>query len=179
MTKKEVLSKWDALVLEKKEIEARITAMQIPNYISPMVTKLFGEELKKRAKLTKRIHEIEVELRALKPLKQSRDEVDYIKEVLKETFGNDFYIEIMMEARNRLDGIPAKKILPPIKKESTGITQTRLDKVKDVLIISRKALSNYIGSKEFDMTKEEYANFLIDIRPLNQSIPDLKSIKLL
>jgi Mg2+ and Co2+ transporter CorA len=168
------------LGIRKLELQQLIQDLKIPNYRSPKILEIFSEQLTYQRVYAKEIHGIEKELSEIKTefATAPDEEKEVIKTLIKDTFGIDFLLQVISAVERINEGEEGVK-LKYVSDNQKEIAQlkSKVIRLQDVILESRKQLTNYINSHEQYLNKSDFSAFLTSISKVNQSIPHHSKVK--
>ena len=168
------------LGIRKLELQQLIQALKIPNYKSPKILELYSEQLTYQRVYAKEINDIEKELAEIKKefAIAPDEEKEVIKTLIKDTFGIDFLLQVIsaVERINAGEEDVKLKYISDSQKEILQL-KSKVIRLQDVILESRKQLTNYINSHEQHLNKSDFSAFLTSISKVNQSIPHHSKVK--
>ena len=164
----------------KFELQQLIRELEIPNYKSPKILELYSEQLTYQRVYAKEINDIEKELAEIKKefAIAPDEEKEVIKTLIKDTFGIDFLLQVIsaVERINAGEEDVKLKYVSDSQKEILQL-KSKVIRLQDVILESRKQLTNYINSHEQHLNKSDFSAFLTSISKVNQSIPHHSKVK--
>lgn len=168
------------LVLEKADLSAELAKMGMSGNRRYYVNGSISKELwDKRSLLAGRVAEIEVRLHAIKKeTVQARIDSDIkfgiLMDIIKQSLGEKYLLELMREVRRREEGQPEFKVPYGVKEKSGRSYLEEYKKAIALLISARRSINAYIEKNEPEINKADY---LKSVSEINKSIPPVRELE--